>query len=103
MAASTPVTTVTRAGERLARFAKAWAERANMDPWVLQVLREGYRIPFLNNPPSVSLSPISLTAYQPGSEKYQVLVKEVKAMLAKDAIEAVVDPSAGFYNRLFAV
>ena len=92
----------TKVGGRLARYAQAWAERVP-DLWVLQVLREGYQIPFLRNPPALSPSPISLTAYQPGSEKFLVLVSEVQAMLEKEAVEVVSDHSAGFYNRLFAV
>ena len=66
-------------GGILARFADAW-ERDSVDPWVVSVVRVGYSIPFLR-PPPLSASPVSLTAYTPGSEKFVALESEVSSML----------------------
>ena len=68
-------------GGILSRFAEAW-ERESADPWVTSVIRIGYSIPFVR-PPPLSKSPVSLTAYSPGSEKYAVLEAEVSSMLLK--------------------
>ena len=59
-------------------------------------------IPFEQVPPLFPV-PLSLTAYVPGSERYQVLEEEVRSMLQKGAIEPLMDEFQGFYNRLFVV
>ena len=68
----------------------------------MEVLREGYKIPFSSAPP-LSDAPIDLRAYHPGSEKFQVLQEEVEAMVEKEAIFETDSRSVGFYNRLFVV
>ena len=80
----------------------AWVARPSPDPWVIQVLKEGYQIPFLRSPPLSPVS-ISLTAYTPGSEKFKALQEEVTSMLCKRAVEVVSSSFEGFYNRLFVV
>ena len=72
-----------------------------MDPWVVQVLREGYQIPLLTSPP-LSEVPIHLPSYSPSSIKGKALVSEINLLLAKGAIEPA-PPSPGFYSRLFVV
>ena len=72
-----------------------------MDPWVVQVLREGYQIPLLTFPP-LSEVPIHLPSYSPSSIKGKALVSEINLLLAKGAIEPA-PPSPGFYSRLFVV
>ena len=72
------------------------------EPWIVEVLREGYQIPFLSQPP-MSRVPVALMAFQPGSERYLILQEEVHSLLTKEAIEEVVAPSPGFYNRLFVI
>ena len=84
-------------GARLRFFWRTWMLRS-AEPWVVEVLREGYQIPFLS-PPPLSKSPIQMSAYQPASDRFRVLQQEVAALLEKGAIEEVVDPSPGFYNR----
>ena len=88
-------------GARLSSFWHVWMSRC-AEPWVVEVLREGYQIPFLS-PPPLSRTPIQLSAYQPPSVRFLALQQEVAALLEKEAIEEVVDPSPGFYNRLFVV
>ncbi|MEL7079379.1 MAG: reverse transcriptase domain-containing protein, partial [Cyanobacteria bacterium J06582_2] len=78
-----------------------WEEIAK-DDWVVSVVRDGYQIPFLQ-PPPLSEKPISLTAYQKGSERWVALGREVDSLLAKDAIELITPTTPGFYARLFVV
>ena len=90
-------------GARLQKFWGAWA-RYKIDPWVVQVLRDGYRIPFLNNRlPPLTSTPREYTSYLGSPEKYAVLQQEVEDMLRKEAIEIVCPGEPAFYNRLFLV
>ena len=69
------------------------------DPWVVQVLRFGYIIPF-HSPPPLSSTLIPLPSYTPSSIRGMALAAAVKDLLSKGAIE----PSSsgpGFYSRLF--
>ena len=71
--------------------------------WVLSVLRDGYRTPFLDSPPPLSRTPISFPKYRAGSPRSLALRQEVEKMFSKDALEIVLDPGPGFYSRLFLV
>ena len=73
-----------------------------MDPWVVEVLREGYRIPFLR-PPPLSTEPIPMPSYAPTSIKGAALEEVTLALIAKGAVELVPLPSPGFYSCLFVV
>ena len=73
------------------------------ESWVLSVLRGGYRIPFLDSPPPLARTLISFPTYRSGSPQSLVPGQEIKKMLAKDALEIVLDPGPGFYSRLFLV
>ena len=88
-------------GARLANFWRIWAG-LGAEPWVVEVLREGYQVPFVSAPP-LSDTPVKMVAYRPGSEKFQVLQSEVQAMVEKEAVELVKEKTNGFYNRLFVV
>ena len=57
-----------------------------VDSWVVEVLREGYRIPFLGKPP-LSKEPIRFDSYSPSSVKGKALEKEISAMVDKGAVE----------------
>ena len=72
------------------------------DPWVVEVLREGYHIPFLR-PPTLSADPIPMPSYVPTSIKGAALEEVTLALIAKGAVERVPLPSPGFYSRLFVV
>ena len=73
-----------------------------MDPWVLEVLRWGYRIPF-RRVPTLSKEPIPYPAYSPDSIRGKSLEGEVRSLLEKGAIELAPLLSPGYYSRLFVV
>ena len=68
---------------------------------MVEVLRRGYKIPFLSEPP-LSHSPIALRAYDPSSIKGRALESELGDLLAKGAVEPA-GRSPGFYARMFVV
>ena len=73
-----------------------------MDPWVVEVLRWGYRIPF-RWAPTLSEEPIPYPSYSPSSIRGKALEGEVLSLLEKGAIELAPLPSPGYYSRLFVV
>ena len=70
---------------------------------MVTVLRDGYRVPFKDSPPTLARTPVSFPTYRAGSPRAQALRQEVEAMLAKGALEIARDPGPGFYSRLFLV
>ena len=90
-------------GARLQKFWETW-DRRSVDPWVVQVLREGYRIPFLDHKwPPLTPIPREYPSYLGSQEKFGVLQQEVRDMLVKEAIEPIYPGDPAFYNRLFLV
>ena len=90
-------------GARLKKFWRVWDKKA-VDPWVVQILKEGYQILFLGHrAPPLALLPRDFPSYRGSREKFLALQKEAEEMLEKHAIEKVEDQSPGFYNRLFLV
>ena len=85
-------------GGRLGLFWRSWEARG-AEPWVIQVLKVGYLIPFIS-PPPLSSVPIPLPSYTPGSVRGLALAAAVDDLLAKGAIEPA-PPDPGFYSRLF--
>ena len=89
-------------GGCLGRFWKNW-ENISKDPWVTQVLKEGYQIPF-KELPVLSKLPVKFHSHRPGSPQFVALEAEIQAMLEKGAIEVVPQPmTAGYYARMFVV
>ena len=78
-------------------------QRLGAEPWIVEVLREGYQIPWIAAPPRLSASPIRFASYPPGSPKDLALSQEIRTMLEKDALEVVDKPGPGFYSRIFLV
>ena len=78
-----------------------WSDEG-AEPWVVEVLRWGYRIPFCRAL-VLSKDPIPFPAYCPKSIRGRALEGEVQSLLAKGAIELAPLPSPGFYSRLFVV
>ena len=70
---------------------------------VVSILRDGYRLPFSNELPPLSQTPISFRSYDPASPRALALSQEVAKMLQKGAVEVVSDHGSGFYSRLFLV
>ena len=78
----------------------AWRDRG-AEPWVVEVLREGYAIPF-RMPPPLSPTPIILDSYSPQSVKGRALDEEIQALRRKGAVEPA-PPTQGFFSRMFVV
>ena len=72
-----------------------------MDAWVVEVLREGYKILFSRRPP-LSDQPLPIPSYPPSSIRGRALEKEFLDLLQKRAIEQA-PQTPGFYSRLFVV
>ena len=89
-----------RVGGCLSRHWRQW-QAVGAETWVVTVLRDGYRVPFKDSPPPLSL--VLFPMYRAGSPRAQALRQEVEAMLAKGALEIARDPGPGFYSRLFLV
>jgi len=90
---------VAHIGGRLRRFWEKW-ERNGAAPWVVNVLRRGFKLMFWEQAP-LTTTPISLPDRPSHS---QVVQAETLSLLEKGAVEVVKDPSTpGFYSRLFVV
>ena len=63
----------------------------------MEVLREGYAIPFRMPP-----TPIILDSYSPQSVKGRALDEEIQALRRKGAVEPA-PPTPGFFSRMFVV
>ena len=72
-----------------------------MDAWVVEVLRQGYRILFSRRPP-LSDQPLPMPSYSPSSIRGKALEQEFQDLLRKQAIEPA-PQTLGFYSRLFVV
>ena len=66
----------------------------------MEVLREGYRIPF-QRAPTLSGDPIPFSAYCPNSIRGKALEQEVESLLQKGALELAPLPSLGYYSQSF--
>ena len=86
-------------GCRLTKYYHNW-EKITQDPWVLSVIRKGYKLE-LETMPALSSHPIPFNMPK-NPEKRKVMIQEVCKMLEKGAIE-IVDPSLtpGFYSPIF--
>ena len=78
-----------------------WSDKG-ADPWVVEVLRWGYRIPFRRTP-TLSREPIPFPAYSPDSIRGKALEGGVRSLLDKGAVELAPLPSPGYYSQLFVV
>ncbi len=88
-------------GGRLSYFASEW-EGISDSSWILDIVRKGYSIPFIEDPPLRISLPENENMRDP--LKRECLQQEIASLLEKRAIEAVRDPSSpGFYSRLFVV
>ena len=84
-------------GGRLAHFAEKWEEITD-NKWVLSIVRNGFRIPFIKIPP---LSSVLIRMSQSSSP---FLREEIENLLNKQAVERVQNPETpGFYSWIFLV
>ena len=80
---------------------QAWRDRGAV-PWVVDVLRVGYRIPFLR-PPPLSTELVPMPSYAPTSIKGAALGVVTLPLIATGAVELAPLPSPGFSSRRFLV
>ena len=90
-----PSPCITLSGGCLSLHWQAWRDRGAV-PWVVEVLREGYRIPFLR-PPPLSMELIPMPSYGAALEEVTL------ALIAKGAVELAPLLSPGFSGRRFVV
>ena len=88
-------------GARLQNFWQTWLERG-AGPKIVQILREGYTLPFRIRP-NLTRSPTVISRYaNPHRNSY--LLEAFHQLIDKNAIELVHNQtSLGFFNRLFLV
>ena len=77
-----------------------WRDKG-ADPWVVEVLREGYSIPFSNLLP-LSVDSISFDSYSPIFIKGKALPGEILSLIEKGAVE-LAPSSPGYYSCMFVV
>ena len=80
---------------------QVWSDKG-ADPWVVEVLRWGYRIPF-RVVPTLSKEPIPFPSYGPSSIRGKALDADLLSLVEKGAVELAPLPSPGYYSRLFVV
>ena len=86
-------------GGRLRHFLPKW-EQITRDQWVLNIIKEGYKLEFIQKPP---FSGIKETKVR---KKDQALIdSEIQELLNKNALEIVRNhqTQTGFYSTLFLV
>ena len=88
-------------GARLQMFWEKWSE-LGAGPKVVQILREGYTLPFRTRP-NLSRTPTVVSCYG-NPHRNLKLLEALHQLTAKNAIERVhKQTSLGFFNRLFLV
>ena len=88
-------------GGRLRSFRRDW-QTNKCSPNVLNIITNGYVLPFLSKPNLVRF-PLILSEYK-AHQKDQALATCIQSLLSKNAIERVENvKSLGFYSRLFLV
>ena len=88
-------------GGRLRSFRRDW-QTNKCSPNVLNIITNGYVLPFLSKPNLVRF-PLILSEYK-AQQKDQALATCIQSLLSKNAIERVENvKSLGFYSRLFLV
>ena len=88
-------------GRNLSLHWQTWRDRGT-DPWLVEVLRFGYRIPFLWVSP-LSKEPIPLASYSPTSTKEIALERVTLSLVEIGAVDLAPLPSPGFYSRMFVI
>ena len=88
-------------GGRLCSFRRDW-QTNKCSPNVLNIITNGYVLPFLSKPNLVRF-PLILSEYK-AQQKDQALATCIQSLLSKNAIERAENvKSLGFYSRLFLV
>ena len=88
-------------GARLQKFWQTWLD-LGAGPKVLQILREGYTLPFWNRP-KLTRFPTVISCYA-NLHRNSYLLEALYQLIDKNAVELVHNQmSLGFFNRLFLV
>ena len=88
-----------RVGGRLANFSSFWEEHVQ-DQWVLQTIKNGYSLEFLNPVPKLTRF---VRFSEIASNKHAFLLEEISKMLEKGAVQKVDQTSPGYYSTFFLV
>eukprot|EP00745_Piridium_sociabile_P036946 TRINITY_DN667_c0_g1_i10.p2 TRINITY_DN667_c0_g1~~TRINITY_DN667_c0_g1_i10.p2 ORF type:complete len:623 (+),score=74.76 TRINITY_DN667_c0_g1_i10:1852-3720(+) len=72
------------------------------DKVTLGIVREGYKIPWREDPPPMTRTPVAFPPPQ-DRDRFRALDLEVHSLRAKGAVTLVGQPGPGFYARLFSV
>ena len=91
-----------RVGACLAPHRRRW-QAIGAESWVVSVLQDGYRVPFLDSLPPLARSPVSFMTYRAGSPRSLALLQDIEKMFTKGALEIILNPGPGFYSHLFLV
>ena len=88
-------------GGMLSNFWESWI-KIGEEPWVVKTLKEGYKIPFLDNPPLTLVSCCKILCRKAtlDDSKRVALDQAVLDMIQKGAIE-VAPLTIRFYSRIF--
>ena len=88
-------------GARLQNFWKTWLD-LGAGPKVVQILKEGYTLPFQTRPKLVRFPTVISCYGNPQRNSY--LLEALHQLIDKNAVELVRNQSSlGFFNRLFLV
>ena len=80
---------------RLARFAEAW-RCITSDACVIQTVRHGVRLDFLENPIQTAIPPKGVHGVMFHEELIEACSKELKDLLSKGVIRKIIDDSEGY-------
>ncbi|VDI39259.1 Hypothetical predicted protein [Mytilus galloprovincialis] len=86
-------------GGRLTHFLQEW-EQITQDQWVLSIIKDGYKLEFLQKPPFQGIKKTVVS-----TKNLDILNLEINSLLEKGAIEKVPvkERMTGFYSTLFLV
>lgn len=86
-------------GGRLTHFLPEW-KKITQEKWVLSVIKEGYKLEFLQKPPFQGIK-----STQTNKKNADLLKAEINSLIEKNAIEIVprLETQSGFYSTLFLV
>ena len=88
-------------GARLQKFWKSWL-KLGAGPKVVQILKEGYTLPFRVRP-KLTRSPTVISCYV-NPQRNSYLLEALHQLIDKNAVEQVINKtSLSFFNRLFLV
>ena len=98
---SQPRAIVPDSADSLAPKLPQW-EALGTAPWLLSIVKDGFRLPWKDSPPPLSSVPVIFPPPHDVSA-FKTLSEEVESLCIKGAVEEVTHSLPGFYGRLFCV